>query len=1306
LTVGGVSVEAAQRLVFAGGTSAAGDLTYDNTQFEQAMLDSSCGDEIILQNNFTYVGTFTMPDRGDCSSDPITIRSGVDASGNLTPRSSYPADAVRITPAYHALLAKLKTNVNNSPALNTVTPGGVGSFCPAAPCKARGYVLRWLEFNPNAWASNSMLYLGTNTTGVTDTQDRLAEVPGPFVVDQCIFKGHDVYGQKRAVAVYAKNVTIKNSYFYDIKGVGSDGQAVFITNTPGPIVIENNYMQAHTENILVGGDTPRMNYSATVLASPAPTLTSARLSHATDLFAGQWISIMVGGVKRPTKVLTISGTDITFGDDISSPALPGLPDVSGTARWSTISGNIIIRKNHLTKNLAWKDPIVPTPTGLTATGASTGGTLTAGSYGYKVTAQFVVTEAALATSSPTAEIMATIANGMTGSVKLNWAAVPNAKQYRVYGRTPGGQSVYFTTANNSFTDTGAAGTAGTPPTTGTKWIVKNLLELKECDNCLIEGNLLEHNWNPSGGSGTAVWMKVVNQNGDNDSTLLRNVTFRYNMIRHAAGGFILTSMDVESGGKPSGVMENFTISHNLLYDIGSPAWGAAQRGVYMTIGQSPVHLWRTARNLTIEHNTFAQLAGSSFFYWVLNPNGGADFYPMVDLVVRNNMGRRTGSGFLQSMAGGEGLPTWNAITTYGDNSKFERNLITDVTVTYPNHADNFFPTTAAWQGQFENYGGNNYRLLPTSPYATASTTGGRLGADIDTVEDFVTVAESGIDTATGGSEPHPANQAPAAVPGGPYLATTLSAVALDGLASSDPDGTIVSYVWSWSDGCSDTSGPSVTHTFSRSGGYTATLTVTDDQGLSASARTAVTIVNRPPTAVAGGPYAAIAGATVAVSGSGSADADGSISSYRWSWGDGSAGLVSATPNATHVYVSPGDYQITLTVTDDEGSTATSTTSARIGTQSPTIAVSATSVAVGALVTATLTNAPGGVGDWLALAAANAPNTSYLQFTYVGTGMKTLSWTVAMPSVSGTYQFRLFAKNGYTRLATSVNVVVSPAPPVLTSVLPPGAAPGSPGFTLTANGSGFTSASLVRWNGASRATTFVSATQLRASISSADLVAAGAAQITVFTPSAAGGATSAPVPFVIGTFAPALQVSATSANAGDQVMVTLTNGYGGSKDWLSFAPTGAPNTSYPQFTYVGAGLTTRTWLVTMPATAGAYEFRLFIDDSYTRVATSAAVTVKARVSPPALNVSATRVAPGGQVTVTLTDGYGDPADWLALSATTASNGSYVQYIYVGPGVTTRTWTVSMPATAGTYEFRLFLKGTYTRAATSPSVTVSP
>jgi C1A family cysteine protease len=85
---------------------------------------------------------------------------------------------------------------------------------------------------------------------------------------------------------------------------------------------------------------------------------------------------------------------------------------------------------------------------------------------------------------------------------------------------------------------------------------------------------------------------------------------------------------------------------------------------------------------------------------------------------------------------------------------------------------------------------------------------------------------------------------------------------------------------------------------------------------------------------------------------------------------------------------------------------------------------------------------------------------------------------------------------------------SPSPaPVLSSISPSSAAAGGSAFTLTAAGSSFTSQSKVRWNGADRTTTFVSATQLSAAIPAADIATAGSASVTVYTPAPGGGTSS-------------------------------------------------------------------------------------------------------------------------------------------------------------------------------------------------------
>jgi hypothetical protein len=257
---------------------------------------------------------------------------------------------------------------------------------------------------------------------------------------------------------------------------------------------------------------------------------------------------------------------------------------------------------------------------------------------------------------------------------------------------------------------------------------------------------------------------------------------------------------------------------------------------------------------------------------------------------------------------------------------------------------------------------------------------------------------------------------------------------------------------------------------------------------------------------------------------------------------------------------------------------------------------------------TLSGGFGGARDWVALAEASAPSSSYVQWVYVGTGVTTRTWTVTLPPTAGTYEFRLFLNGGLTRLATSPSIAVTAAPnpvPVVTSFSPVRAIVGVP-LTLTVNGTGFVPSSKIRWNSIDRPTTFVSATQLRTALSAGDVATVGIAQVSVASP-APGGGLSAALPFEIGP-APVLTVSTVTASGGATVTVTLIGGSGGATDWLALAATGAANASYLSWTYVGDGVTTRTWTVTMPTTPGTYEVRLFLNNGYVRVATSPAITV--------------------------------------------------------------------------------------------------
>jgi PKD repeat protein len=171
-------------------------------------------------------------------------------------------------------------------------------------------------------------------------------------------------------------------------------------------------------------------------------------------------------------------------------------------------------------------------------------------------------------------------------------------------------------------------------------------------------------------------------------------------------------------------------------------------------------------------------------------------------------------------------------------------------------------------------------------------------------------------------EPAPMPQPPVAVISGPASGLVGEALNFNGGGSSDSDGSIVSYVWDFGDATSG-SGASVTHSYSTAGTYQVSLTVTDDDGLTGETTHVVQVdepapMPQPPVAVISGPTSGLVGETLSFDGSGSSDSDGSIVSYDWDFG---GGTVSSGITVTHVYTQTGDYQVTLTVTDDDGLTA-------------------------------------------------------------------------------------------------------------------------------------------------------------------------------------------------------------------------------------------------------------------------------------------------------------------------------------------------------------------------------------------------
>jgi len=162
----------------------------------------------------------------------------------------------------------------------------------------------------------------------------------------------------------------------------------------------------------------------------------------------------------------------------------------------------------------------------------------------------------------------------------------------------------------------------------------------------------------------------------------------------------------------------------------------------------------------------------------------------------------------------------------------------------------------------------------------------------------------------------PANSAPTAQFNA--AASDLTAV-FDARSSSDVDGSVSSYAWTFGDGAT-AEGATVTHTYGVAGTYPVTLTVTDNRAATSSRSQLVTVAapNLAPTAVFRSQTTDL---DVAFDASASSDPDGTIATYAWDFGDGTT---AAGRTVSKHYNTAGSYNVKLTVTDNRGGSATST----------------------------------------------------------------------------------------------------------------------------------------------------------------------------------------------------------------------------------------------------------------------------------------------------------------------------------------------------------------------------------------------
>lgn len=173
-------------------------------------------------------------------------------------------------------------------------------------------------------------------------------------------------------------------------------------------------------------------------------------------------------------------------------------------------------------------------------------------------------------------------------------------------------------------------------------------------------------------------------------------------------------------------------------------------------------------------------------------------------------------------------------------------------------------------------------------------------------------------------------------------------VAFDASGSSDPLGEQLSYQWSFGDGSND-KGAAVTHAYTATGTFTATLTVSTPSGRTSSSTVPITVADNVPVAVIAAPVSGTSvnrGQKIAFSSAGSGDPldapyGGKVVGYAWDFGDGTTST-EANPTKAYTELSPvGGFVVSLAVSDDAGQISVAKANVVVANALPAITLTAT-----------------------------------------------------------------------------------------------------------------------------------------------------------------------------------------------------------------------------------------------------------------------------------------------------------------------------------------------------------------------------
>ena len=197
---------------------------HTSAQFTSALNSANPGDTIVLDAGVTYQGNFTLPAKSNPNNQWIYIVGSALAS--------LPAPGTRVNPTTDAAKMPKIVTPNTSFAIKIAAGGNY-------------YRLVGLEFTSTSTSYSQYLVYGGSVPG--------QPLVDSITVDRCYLHGSPTRDVRQGVTANGSNFAVIDSYISDIHQSTNDSQAILAYNSPGPIKIVNNYLEATGENIMFGG---------------------------------------------------------------------------------------------------------------------------------------------------------------------------------------------------------------------------------------------------------------------------------------------------------------------------------------------------------------------------------------------------------------------------------------------------------------------------------------------------------------------------------------------------------------------------------------------------------------------------------------------------------------------------------------------------------------------------------------------------------------------------------------------------------------------------------------------------------------------------------------------------------------------------------------------------------------------------------------------------------------------------------------------------------------------------------------------